>query len=197
MPSRCEIHKKINALIETGALESVKEELIRMLSGITKDYRISSRIKEIDSTYHKMLARNYSTLSQINDLAGIAIEAKTLEEVYKIKDMIVQRYAPLSIEDYIRSPKLSGYESIHLDVAIGDFNIEIQIKTYGMRKAQELTHEIIYKNRLIPRFLKAFLNKVVSVIIMDLEYLRNYGLKILFLRKIKKAPIPPISTDRP
>ena len=72
----------------------------------------------------------------------------------------------ICIQNYIKKPKM-GYRSIHINVKseLG-FIYEIQLKTEIMNIAQNIVHDHIYKNKMMPNILKKILSPLLFNIIL-------------------------------
>lgn len=121
---------------------------------------IKARIKTPESTVKKLKRNGYEStienmVTHINDIAGIRIVCSFTSDIYRIAEMIGQQsdLTVLSVKDYIRKPKDSGYKSYHMLVTIPiymsdktvDTKVEIQIRTIAMDFWASLEHKIYYK----------------------------------------------------
>ena len=121
---------------------------------------IKSRIKTPESIVKKLkrhgLEVNVDNMIQhINDIAGVRIVCSFTSDIYKIAEMIGKQndLTVISVKDYIRNPKPSGYQSFHMLVSVPifmgekvvDTKVEIQIRTIGMDFWASLEHKIYYK----------------------------------------------------
>ena len=111
---------------------------------------IDRRIKSTYSLYKKLLDKDWS-IDAIYDIIALRIVVRDLEECYKTLGVIHGRWQPLPnrFKDYIASPKLNGYQSLHTTIFSGDGRmVEIQIKTAAMHQAAEfgLAAHLAYKN---------------------------------------------------
>ncbi|MCR5467877.1 MAG: GTP pyrophosphokinase family protein [Lachnospiraceae bacterium] len=94
-------------------------------------------------------------LQYVNDIAGMRIVCSFTTDIYRIADMIGRQndITVISVKDYIRNPKPSGYKSYHMIVTIPVFlsdkteqvKVEIQIRTMAMDFWASLEHKIFYK----------------------------------------------------
>lgn len=108
------------------------------------DYHIKWRTKSIPSIYEKMRSNNLP-FEQIFDIFAVRIiikNSKRSEEktdcwrVYSIVTNIYQPN-PKRLRDWITSPKVSGYESLHTTVRANKNWIEVQIRTERMDEIAE------------------------------------------------------------
>lgn len=121
---------------------------------------IKSRIKAPESIVKKLKRNGHEStienmVNYINDIAGIRIVCSFTCDIYRIAEMIGRQndLTVLSVKDYIRRPKESGYKSYHMLVTIPvymsdgtvDTKVEIQIRTIAMDFWASLEHKIYYK----------------------------------------------------
>ena len=100
---------------------------------------ISAREKSIYSLYRKIKQKK-STFDEIDDLFGVRIVVKELNDCYTALGIVHNLYPPNEdgFKDYIAVPKLNGYQSLHTIVK-GPFGLtlEVQIRTEEMDKMCE------------------------------------------------------------
>lgn len=121
---------------------------------------IKSRIKSPESIVKKLkrYGREISIenmVHYVNDIAGIRIVCSFTSDIYRMADMIGRQndLTVVSLKDYIRHPKESGYKSYHMLVTVPvflsdrivDTKVEIQIRTMAMDFWASLEHKIYYK----------------------------------------------------
>lgn len=119
------------------------------------------RLKSYKSTKKKMekkgLEENFETaLEKINDLIGVRAVCSDVESIYKIAEIMKHQkdICMIKQKDYIKKPKKSGYQSLHLIFAVPvDFSdgtrqmkIEVQLRTVEMDCWAALDHQIRYKS---------------------------------------------------
>ena len=91
----------------------------------------------------------------MDDIAGIRNICSFTSDIYQIAEMLANQndIKVLSVKDYIKNPKESGYKSYHMIVTIPiflsdrqvDAKVEIQIRTVAMDFWASLEHKIHYK----------------------------------------------------
>ena len=121
---------------------------------------VKNRIKSPESIVKKLKRYGYSDSIEnmvlyCNDIAGIRIVCSFTSDIYAIADMIGRQndITVISIKDYIKNPKPSGYRSFHMIVSVPIFlsdkvvntKVEIQIRTIAMDFWASLEHKIQYK----------------------------------------------------
>ena len=138
-------------IINTFLLMKYNRNFIQMTTG---------RLKSYDSVCKKMqkkgLDLNFSqALEKINDLIGVRAVCSYVDDIYKVAELIEkqQDIRILKTKDYIKEPKKSGYQSLHLilEVAMPFQNesqwikAELQLRTAAMDYWANLDHQLRYK----------------------------------------------------
>ena len=121
---------------------------------------IKTRIKTPESIVKKLKRYGYETsvenmIKYINDIAGVRLICSFTSDIYRLAGMIGHQsdLKVLSIKDYIKTPKESGYKSFHMILAVPVFlsdkvveaKVEVQIRTIAMDFWASLEHKIYYK----------------------------------------------------
>ena len=121
---------------------------------------IKSRIKTPNSIAKKLSRHGLENtmenmVEHISDIAGVRIVCSFTSDIYRLAEMIGNQddLKVLSIKDYIKKPKESGYKSYHMLVSVPiflsdgpiDTKVEIQIRTIAMDFWASLEHKIYYK----------------------------------------------------
>ena len=119
-----------------------------------------SRVKSAESIVKKLKRNGYEStidnmVNYVNDIAGIRIVCSFTSDIYRISEMIGRQndLTVVSVKDYIKNPKKSGYKSYHMLVTVPiflsdrvvDTKVEIQIRTIAMDFWASLEHKIYYK----------------------------------------------------
>ncbi len=138
-------------IINTFLLMKYNRNFIQMKTG---------RLKSYDSVCKKMqkkgLDLNFNqALEKINDLIGVRAVCAYVDDIYKVADLIEkqQDIRILKVKDYVKQPKKSGYQSLHLILEIAipfqDENqwikLELQLRTAAMDYWANLDHQLRYK----------------------------------------------------
>ena len=149
-----------SALKEVGTkLDILNDEFVHIHKYNPIEY-IKKRIKTPESIVKKLKRDGYDVtvenmVNYINDIAGIRIVCSFTSDIYRLAEMIGKQndLTVVSIKDYIKHPKVSGYKSFHMHVTIPiflsdrvvDTKVEIQIRTIAMDFWASLEHKIYYK----------------------------------------------------
>lgn len=148
------------ALKEIGTKLEILNEEFQAVHQYNPIEHIKSRIKSPESIVKKLKKRGYEStvenmVKYVNDIAGIRVICSFTSDIYRISQMLANQtdIKVLSIKDYIKKPKESGYKSYHMIVSIPiflsngvvDTKVEIQIRTVAMDFWASLEHKIHYK----------------------------------------------------
>jgi putative GTP pyrophosphokinase len=121
---------------------------------------VKTRIKTPESIVKKLKRYGYEDTIQnmvkyCNDIAGARVVCSFTSDIYRLADMIGRQsdITVISIKDYMKYPKESGYKSYHMIVSLPiylsdrkvDTKVEIQIRTIAMDFWASLEHKIYYK----------------------------------------------------
>jgi len=143
-------------------------------------HHIESRLKSPQSIVEKMRRKGVSldidTLKrELNDVAGIRVICKYVEDVYSIAEMLTSQsdVKLICTRDYIRNPKDNGYRSLHIVVEVPIFlanrvenvRCEVQLRTIAMDFWASLEHKLKYKtDSQIPEDIKIRLKECAEAI---------------------------------
>ena len=123
-------------------------------------HHIESRLKSIKSIMDKIKEKGLEITIEnikknVTDIAGIRVICNYLDDIYRIEDLLMDQndVKLLRRRDYIKTPKPSGYQSLHLIVEVPIFlsdgafpiPVEIQIRTIAMDFWASLEHKLKYK----------------------------------------------------
>jgi guanosine-3',5'-bis(diphosphate) 3'-pyrophosphohydrolase len=127
--------------------KSLKKELAK--NGFT-DFKMDYRVKSIYSLYKKLKKYKWDT-EAIYDISALRITVREISDCYKVLGIVHSQWRPLParIKDYIASPKLNGYRSLHTTIFTGDGGIiEVQIRTEEMHNEAEfgIASHLSYKD---------------------------------------------------
>lgn len=125
-------------------------------------HHIEYRIKTLDSIIDKLRRRGYQVTidniyAHIHDVAGIRVICNYLDDIYYLRSLLTrsESFKVLRETDYIKTPKDTGYRSLHLVVEVPivisegtlKLPVEIQLRTIAMDMWASLEHELRYKSR--------------------------------------------------
>jgi len=120
-------------------INKVSEKLTELLKANKIDAKITGREKTPFSIWRKMQSKKIS-LEQLTDIVGFRVILKNINDCYVTLGVFHNKYSmiPGKFKDYISTPKINQYKSIHTSV-IGPLKkrIEIQIRTESMHEFAE------------------------------------------------------------
>ena len=149
------------ALKEVGTKLEILNDEFQHVHKYNPIEHIKTRIKTPESIVKKLKRYGYETsienmVRYVNDIAGVRLICSFTSDIYRLAEMIGNQsdLKVLSIKDYIRNPKESGYKSYHMLVSVPiflsdsvvDTKVEIQIRTIAMDFWASLEHQLRYKS---------------------------------------------------
>lgn len=149
-----------SAIKEVGTKLEILNDEFQHVHKYNPIEHIKTRVKSPESIVKKLKRYGYeisieNMVKYVNDIAGVRLICSFSSDIYRLAEMIGNQsdLKVLSIKDYIRSPKESGYKSYHMLVSVPiflsdsvvDTKVEIQIRTIAMDFWASLEHKIYYK----------------------------------------------------
>lgn len=149
-----------SALKEIGTKLEILNDEFQQVHQYNPIEHIKSRLKSTESIVKKLKKKGLEStienmVENVNDIAGIRVICSFTSDIYRVAEMISNQndIKVLSIKDYIKNPKPSGYKSYHMLVTVPIFlsdkavnaKVEIQIRTVAMDFWASLEHKIHYK----------------------------------------------------
>jgi putative GTP pyrophosphokinase len=145
-----EIRTKIEILSEDFAVRHDYNPIHHMERRLKIPASIEEKLQRLGKEISIEAARD-----NIFDIAGIRVVCNFVDDVYRVRDMLVaqQDVTLITEKDYIKNPKENGYRSLHLVVSVPVYlmsgmqnvPVEIQIRTVAMDFWASLEHKINYK----------------------------------------------------
>jgi RelA/SpoT family (p)ppGpp synthetase len=140
-PARDLILQRLNFIKNNreDTFKSISFELIELLKFNGINATITGREKTPFSIWRKIQSKKIS-LEQLTDIIGFRIIVKNVEDCYKTLGVFHSKFStiPGKFKDYISTPKINKYKSIHTSVIGPKKNrIEIQIRTFDMHEFAE------------------------------------------------------------
>ena len=120
-------------------IKQISDDLYKLLKSNDIDAEITGREKTPFSIWRKMQTKRIS-LEQLTDIVGFRVIVKNINDCYVTLGLFHSEFPaiPGKFKDYISTPKINQYKSIHTSV-IGPMKkrIEIQIRTKPMHEFAE------------------------------------------------------------
>ena len=118
----------------------ISNSLVETLSKYGVKATVFGREKAPCSIWYKMQKKKVG-FEQLSDIIGFRVLVDSVEDCYKVLGILHTHYAAISSDftDYISTPKMNGYQSLHT-VVIGPQNkiTEVQIRTHEMHEVAEM-----------------------------------------------------------
>ncbi|WP_312846955.1 GTP pyrophosphokinase [Enterococcus durans] len=150
---------------------------------------MQKRIKRFKSVVNKLNRKqvNYSKqaiIANVRDFAGLRVICSYSDDIYILINSLSHHpdITILTIKDYLKHPKPSGYRSVHVVLEVPVYfleetkkiKVEIQFRTIAMDFWASLEHSLRYKNNLENPELSEKLQGISD----DIEHLENEMLAI-------------------
>ena len=117
-----------SALKEVGTKLEILNDEFQHVHSYNPIEHIKTRIKTPESIVKKLKRNGHETsienmVKYVNDIAGVRLICSFTSDIYKLAEMIGNQtdLKVLSIKDYIKNPKESGYKSYHMLVSVPIF----------------------------------------------------------------------------
>lgn len=138
-------------IINVELMTELNRNVIQMKTGRLKTYK--STCKKLNK---KGFEKSFSVaLEKINDLIGVRAVCSYVDDIYLVQGHLEEQtdIRFLKVKDYIKKPKESGYQSLHLILEIPIFfqgetrwmKTELQLRTAAMDYWANLDHQLRYK----------------------------------------------------
>lgn len=116
-------------------LEDAYAEVQEVAKQVEKKPVFSKRLKRAESISSKLRIQQNMRLNRMQDIGGCRVVVSTNKKVLKLAKLLRQKEYISIRNDYVKTPKLNGYRSVHLiGKYLGDgdhkFPIEIQIRSF-------------------------------------------------------------------
>lgn len=161
-------------MINADLTEEKRRQIIRS---------IAARIKSTDSVIKKLVKKEravdfQTAVGTLNDIAGIRVVCYFCDDIYRVADALRAQsdICMIKEKDYVKTPKKSGYQSIHQIVGVPvtykekteEVRVEIQIRSFAMDYWAELDTQMCYKKDAgqienVEREIKDYSNVIAQV----------------------------------
>lgn len=151
--------------------------------------RTTDRIKSAESIFLKLRRKGYTinldnAKKKLNDIIGVRATCMFQDDIYDIIDClnIQEDLRIIKIKDYIKTPRSSGYQSVHIVIEVPVYlkkkpewmKVELQLRTVAMDSWSELDYLLLYKKEFekadeISKELKKYADIIAD---MDISMMR-------------------------
>ena len=100
---------------------------------------VSQRLKRLPTILDKLRREPTMALGNMQDIGGVRAVLDSIKEVRLVEHRLKRNRTVLGSDDYIKTPRSSGYRGIHVIVAYADHDstiraIEVQLRTRVMHE---------------------------------------------------------------
>lgn len=137
--------RKIRQFAEQQQSQLHREMISQIVWRLKSEQSILAKLRR-----KKREKTNANIYRYINDLAGIRIVCLYLDDIDRVRTFLemLPDIRILKVKDFIKKPKNSGYQSLHMQVQFpNERKVEIQIRTMGMDYWSVMEHELQYKKK--------------------------------------------------
>ena len=110
---------------------------LRLLAGVESTGRPSKSTSAIVEKLHRESIR----LSQIQDIAGVRVVVPTIEAQDGVVQFVLIGFPAAAVTDRRESPS-NGYRAVHVVVRIGQYAVEVQVRTALQHRWAELSEKL-------------------------------------------------------
>ena len=93
---------------------------------------VSQRLKRFPTILNKLVREPTLPLSSMQDIAGVRAVLNSIDEVRRVEARLKSNRPPVRYNDYIGTPRQSGYRGVHVVVEYGGRLVEVQLGTRVM-----------------------------------------------------------------
>ena len=126
--------------------------------------RLTHRIKSAESIFLKLRRKGYTinldnAKKKLNDIVGVRVTCIFRDDIYALVDCLKIQHdiKILKIKDYIKTPKSSGYQGVHMILSVPIYlskktewmKVELQLRTVAMDSWSVLYYQLLYKKDLV------------------------------------------------
>ena len=124
---------------DINTIDNTIKEIKKTINDEVIESEVYGREKTLCSIWYKMRNKQMG-FEQLSDIIAFRILVNTMSDCYRVLGAIHSKYhmIPGGFKDYISTPKVNGYKSLHtLVMGPNQKTIEIQIRTYDMHNIAE------------------------------------------------------------
>lgn len=94
---------------------------------------VSQRLKRLPRIISKLIRFPKMRLTQMQDVGGVRAILPDQEAIYALYQRIAKNWKVITVDDYISSPKATGYRALHVIVKRDELPFEVQLRTPGQQ----------------------------------------------------------------
>jgi len=158
--------KQVNKIYPKKKLEYFKDII---LDNVPYKYKpkilfVNYRYKSISSIFKNIyIKKKEKSLNLIKDIYAVRFICENRKDCYRCYELIKSKFEVIREKNFIRNPKSNNYRSLHLNVVIENYNVEVQIRTTEMHENAEFGHSSHFKYKY-ENYLSSHDKKLIRVI---------------------------------
>lgn len=178
-------------------LNTFKIGLLKKAAQLDKDALVAQRLKRLSSIVTKLRRFQQMKLSQMQDIAGCRAVLASVKDVYQLVELYKKsdiKHKLLSVDDYIKTPKVSGYRSVHL---IYGYYSDRKTTYNGLKVEVQLRSALQHAWATAVETVGTFIRQALKSSQGEADWLRFFvlmGTEIAI--RENTAPVPDTPTDR-
>jgi len=98
------------------------------------DIEVSQRLKRLPKIVEKLGREPTLSLAKMQDIAGCRAVLNSIDEERRVQARLVAHRPPISVSDYVATPRSSGYRGVHVIVEYDGRPVEVQLRTRVMHE---------------------------------------------------------------
>jgi hypothetical protein len=162
---------------------------------------VSQRLKRFRTILDKLFRHPNMGLTTMQDIGGCRAVLKSIEEIRRVEHRLMRNRPVLGYDDYVTTPRSSGYRSVHVIIGYDDQDreeraIEVQLRTPQMHQwaivVERLSGrlQVDLKSGIGPPPVLAWLAKVSDAMALDELGQTVPGPLLAQLESLRQAALP-------
>jgi hypothetical protein len=162
---------------------------------------VSQRLKRFRTILDKLFRHPNMGLTTMQDIGGCRAVLRSIEEIRRVEHRLTRNRPVLGYDDYVTTPRSSGYRSVHVIIGYDDKDreeraIEVQLRTPQMHQwaiaVERLSGRLQadLKSGIGPPPVLAWLAKVSDAMALDELGQTVPGPLLLQLESLRQAALP-------
>lgn len=136
-------------------IAELAEEIKHLVIIVAQDSSVKFRVKDPDTLRKKMLIKGTHDVFSIDDVYGIRILVKTVEESYRVLEKISQSFSGYLDHDFIKDPQMRIHEPhkgamlrlLQFVAYKNGIPFEVQITTFAFHGVNESLHDGYHRRK--------------------------------------------------
>ncbi len=114
-------------------LTKLNNNLRHYVKKVTPEVLVSQRLKRLPRIINKLVRFPNMRLTQMQDVGGVRAILPDQSAIYDLHRRFAKNWQIITVDDYIKDPKPTGYRALHVIVKRDDLPFEVQLRTPGQQ----------------------------------------------------------------